>query len=507
MSDNVDEPRPAEQSNVNKTQQPANDIDWSQLYDMFMKIEKRLPNFDHMLIAMNDYAFQRTSRQRQTNDLSEFCGVLKKGFFDWYTSSINNEINRVPNFIDLTNKVFDDEILMKFDKKLVSSTSHNADTDKCIKTSASTDASESINTITNANVGESTNTSTSADTSKSTSKNANTCSHKSVNKCSHKNDSTSSHTSASKFTNKRARMSLNTYSEMMAAKTKYYYKHLEITKSFENAEGLEPIPLPSWLSTEQSPEESIEQSTETDVVTNQKFKIIMPKIPEEVISIRRRLPIDCNIHLGMEYERYWWRQTNDKIVLNVDISDLVQLVPNIKVVVSIIGFKIKIKQLNKWIVLISNKFIKPITKSKWVVNKHMHIKLTLDKKEREFWSKCLVTEIKEHDTRLFKNHTCSSVCTAPIIKGEKIPFSTSQKECLKTLREFLKKDYGLEDLDESAEGIANSTETNSPAKEEKPQDSAITLKSSVDPSTVESLNSDSENLQNTKQTSMDPFRN
>jgi len=59
----------------------------------------------------------------------------------------------------------------------------------------------------------------------------------------------------------------------------------------------------------------------------------------------------------------------------------------------------------------------------------------------------------------------------------------------------------MEDLDE--EGIDNSTETNSPATEEKPQDSAITLKVSVDPSTVESLNSDSENPQNTKQTSMD----
>jgi len=61
MSNNVDEPRPAEQGNVNLTQQPANDIDWSQLYDMFMKIEQRLPNFDHMLMAMNDYAFQRWS--------------------------------------------------------------------------------------------------------------------------------------------------------------------------------------------------------------------------------------------------------------------------------------------------------------------------------------------------------------------------------------------------------------------------------------------------------------
>jgi len=58
MSDTVDEPRP-EQGNVNTTQYLANDIDWSQFYDMFMKIEQRLPNFDHMLMAMNDYAFQR----------------------------------------------------------------------------------------------------------------------------------------------------------------------------------------------------------------------------------------------------------------------------------------------------------------------------------------------------------------------------------------------------------------------------------------------------------------
>jgi len=59
MSDNVDEPRPAELPNVNATQQPAKDINWSQLYDMFMKIEQHLPDFDHMLMAMNDYAFQR----------------------------------------------------------------------------------------------------------------------------------------------------------------------------------------------------------------------------------------------------------------------------------------------------------------------------------------------------------------------------------------------------------------------------------------------------------------
>jgi len=61
----------------------------------------------------------------------------------------------------------------------------------------------------------------------------------------------------------------------------------------------------------------------------------------------------------------------------------------------------------------------------------------------------------------------------------------------------------MEDLDEFAEGVDHSTETNSPATEEKPQDSAITLKSSEDPSTVESLNSDSENPQITKQTSID----
>lgn len=59
MSDTVDEPRP-EQGNVNTTKHLAENIDWSQFYDMFMKIEQRLPNFDHMLIAMLDYAFQRS---------------------------------------------------------------------------------------------------------------------------------------------------------------------------------------------------------------------------------------------------------------------------------------------------------------------------------------------------------------------------------------------------------------------------------------------------------------
>jgi len=58
MSDTVDEPRP-EQGSVNKTQRPADNIDWSQFYDMFLNIEQRLPNFDHMLMAMNDYAYQR----------------------------------------------------------------------------------------------------------------------------------------------------------------------------------------------------------------------------------------------------------------------------------------------------------------------------------------------------------------------------------------------------------------------------------------------------------------
>lgn len=58
MSDNAEEPRP-EQGNVNPTQRAADDIDWSQFYDMFMTIEQQLPNFDHMLMAMNDYAFKR----------------------------------------------------------------------------------------------------------------------------------------------------------------------------------------------------------------------------------------------------------------------------------------------------------------------------------------------------------------------------------------------------------------------------------------------------------------
>ncbi|XP_060865668.1 uncharacterized protein LOC132941574 [Metopolophium dirhodum] len=522
MSDNVDEPRPAEQGNVNTTQQPANDIDWSQLYDMFMKIEQRLPDFDHMLMAMNDYAFQRTSRQRQTNDLSEFCGVLKKGFFDWYTSSINNEINRVPNFIDLTNKVFDDDILMKFDKKLVSITGPNIDTDKCIQTSASTDASESTNTnanadtinITGTNASESINTGANTDISESTNRNANTNSIKSTDtntnadarKSTSKNANTCSHTSASTRTNKRARISTNSYSVMMATNPKKFYKYLE------SAEALETLSQLNEQSTEQSTEQlneqltepSTEQSTETNVVNDHSFKIIMPNMTEKFTHIRKRLLIDCNIHLGMDYERHWWRQTNDKIVLNVDISDLiVESVPNIKVMVSIIGFKIKIKRSNKWIVLISNKFVKPISKSKWVVNRYMHVKLTMDKKEREFWGKCLVTETREHDTALFQHHTCTNECAAPIIIGEKLTISSSKEECLKNLTTFLKKEYGMEDLDEFIEGIDHSTETNSSATEEKPQDSAITLKLSVDPSTVESLNSDSENPQNTQQTSMD----
>lgn len=58
MSDTADMSR-LEQDDVNLTQSPADNIDWSQFHDMFMNIEQRLPNFDHMLMAMNDYAFHR----------------------------------------------------------------------------------------------------------------------------------------------------------------------------------------------------------------------------------------------------------------------------------------------------------------------------------------------------------------------------------------------------------------------------------------------------------------
>lgn len=34
------------------------------------------------------------------------------------------------------------------------------------------------------------------------------------------------------------------------------------------------------------------------------------------------LPIDHYIHLGNDYERHWWRQTNEKITLNVRILQL-----------------------------------------------------------------------------------------------------------------------------------------------------------------------------------------
>jgi hypothetical protein len=48
-----------EKDTIEDTQRPADDIDWSQFHDMFLNIEQRLPNFDHMLMAMNNYAYQR----------------------------------------------------------------------------------------------------------------------------------------------------------------------------------------------------------------------------------------------------------------------------------------------------------------------------------------------------------------------------------------------------------------------------------------------------------------
>jgi len=63
----------------------------------------------------------------------------------------------------------------------------------------------------------------------------------------------------------------------------------------------------------------------------------------------------------------------------------------------------------------------------------------MDKKEREFWGKCLVTEPREHNTALIQHHTCTNECIAPIIIGEKLTLSSSKKECLKTLTDFLKR--------------------------------------------------------------------
>jgi len=149
--------------------------------------------------------------------------------------------------------------------------------------------------------------------------------------------------------------------------------------------------------------------------------------------------------------------------VQVDITDLVmESVPNIKVFVSIIGFKIKIRRSNKWVVIISNKFVKPISKSKWVVNRWMQVKvsykinnniniqniptihffpykITMEKKEREFWGKCLVTETREHNTALFQHHNCTSECAAPIMKREILKLSSSKEECMRELTTFLKK--------------------------------------------------------------------
>lgn len=58
ISDATDMPR-SEQDDTNPIQRLADNINWSQFYDMSMNIEQRLPNFDYMLMAMNDYAFPR----------------------------------------------------------------------------------------------------------------------------------------------------------------------------------------------------------------------------------------------------------------------------------------------------------------------------------------------------------------------------------------------------------------------------------------------------------------
>jgi len=61
----------------------------------------------------------------------------------------------------------------------------------------------------------------------------------------------------------------------------------------------------------------------------------------------------------------------------VDVSDLiVEEVPNFKVVVTIVGFKVKVRRNNKWVIILSNKFKNSIRKSKWVVNKYKHVKVS-----------------------------------------------------------------------------------------------------------------------------------
>lgn len=61
----------------------------------------------------------------------------------------------------------------------------------------------------------------------------------------------------------------------------------------------------------------------------------------------------------------------------MDVSDLiVEEVPNFKVVVTIVGFKVKVRRNNKWVIILSNKFKNSIRKSKWVVNKYKHVKVS-----------------------------------------------------------------------------------------------------------------------------------
>lgn len=62
----------------------------------------------------------------------------------------------------------------------------------------------------------------------------------------------------------------------------------------------------------------------------------------------------------------------------------------------------------------------------------------MNKRERGFWGRCLVTEARQHDTSLFRDHTCTKECTAPIIVEEPVlPMTPSKKKCLKDLVEFL----------------------------------------------------------------------
>ncbi|XP_026819052.1 uncharacterized protein LOC113557689 [Rhopalosiphum maidis] len=424
---------------IEDTQRPADDIDWSQFHDMFLNIEQRLPNFDHMLMAMNNYAYQRFSSLRQSNDLTEFCGVIKKGVFDWYASNINNEI-RVPDFVDLTNQVFDNDILMRVDKKLVTNT---------ISKGTNTDINKDISNITNS--------SANTDTCNSTNTSTNICSHASASTCSYK----------------RARTSLNTYS-VMTPNNKHSKSELE----------------------------ALPQLTKTNGDTDQHFKIIMPNITVDNIFTRKRLTINHDLYLGNDYERHWWKQTNNKIILNVDISDLVDCIPNIKVVVTITGFKIKIKRSDKWTVLVSNKFVKAINKCKWVINKLMHVKLTINKRENEYWSNCLVTETKELDTLNFKNQS-SNVCNSSKIESQKLKMSSTKKECLASLTKFLRNEYGMDNFDTFIKGIVQPTVTNPAQTVDKLQDPTITLKLSVNPNTDKSLNSDSEGPPNTELSSMD----